>query len=478
VQEAPVVAAEHGEGPPRPDVAVPGAEFGTGSDAPVEAVGAAPAVLAGGVRSRVLELAAEALADMAGEDVPASLRRFRSFTPARRARLAARPLSAALAADQAFRRRVGEWVRDKHAALVTALEAYLAGDPLTLSPDVAAAVAYLLDEPKWEALAGLASEEQQRAAEMAAGAAASGLVDRLRDQLETLGATAKAEAQALRQELAGAQERAEQLRRRLRSSADRVRQAEEQAAATVAEARAGQAGAEQKAAEASRDVERLRVRLAEAELAAEGLRRGTREARAVDDVRLRVLIDTLTSAAAGIRRELALPPVLGSPAELVADALAGRRADPLAGILTSIVPDEPMLLDRVLAAPGVHLIVDGYNVTKSGYGGLPLEAQRARLLAGLGAVAARVPGAEITCVFDGAQAVARPAASLAPRGVRLLFSPVGHIADELIVGLVREEPLGRAVLVVTSDHDLSEAVQRSGARVIPSATLLARLDRG
>ena len=137
-----------------------------------------------------------------------------------------------------------------------------------------------------------------------------------------------------------------------------------------------------------------------------------------------------------------------------------------------------LLLDRVLAAPGVHLIVDGYNVTKSGYGGLPLDAQRARLLAGLGALAARIPGAEITCVFDGAQAVARPAASLAPRGVRLLFSPVGHIADELIVGLVREEPLGRAVLVVTSDHDLSEAVQRSGARVIPSATLLARLDRG
>ena len=473
-----MVAADDGEGPPRPAVAVPAAELDTGSDAPVEAVPAAPAVLAEGVRSRVLELAAEALADMTAEDVPGSLRRFRSFTPARRSRLAARPLSAALAGDQAFRRRVGEWVKREHVPLVTALEAYTAGEPLTLSPDVAAAVAYLLDDPRWEALAGVASEEQQRAAEVAAGAAASGLVERLRDQLETLRATAKAEAQALREELAGAQERVEQLRRRLRSSTDRVRQAEEQAAAAIAEARARQASAEVKAAEATRDVDRLRARLAEAELAAESLRRGTREARAVDDVRLRVLIDTLTSAAAGIRRELALPPVLGSPAELVADALAGRRADPLAGILTGIVPDEPMLLDRVLAAPGVHLIVDGYNVTKSGYGGLPLEAQRARLLAGLGALAARVPGAEITCVFDGAQAVARPAASLAPRGVRLLFSPVGHIADELIVGLVREEPLGRAVLVVTSDHDLSEAVQRSGARVIPSATLLARLDRG
>ena len=123
-----MVAADHGEGPPRPEVAVPAAELDTGSDAPVQAVPAAPAVLAEGVRSRVLELAAEALADMATEDVPGSLRRFRSFTPARRARLAARPLSAALAGDQAFRRRVGDWVRREHAPLVTALEAHTAGD--------------------------------------------------------------------------------------------------------------------------------------------------------------------------------------------------------------------------------------------------------------------------------------------------------------------------------------------------------------
>lgn len=474
-----MAAADDGEGRPGPgELAAPAAEPDEGSGTPVRTAPAVPAVLPEGVRGRVLELAAEALAGMPAEDVPGPLRRFRSFTPARRARLAARPLSAALAGDPAFRRRVGEWVRNDQAALASALDAYTAGDPLTLSPDVAAAVAYLLDDPRWEGLADVASEERQRAAEAAAGAATSGLVERLRDQIDTLRSAAKADAQALREELAGAHERSEQLRHRLRSSSDRVRRAEEQAAAAVAEARAGQAHAEAKAAESLRDVERLRARLAEVELAAEALRRGTREARAIDDVRLHVLLDTLTSAAAGIRRELALPPVLGSPAELVAEALAGGRADPLAGIVTGMVPDEPMLVDRVLAAPRVHLIVDGYNVTKSGYGGLPLEAQRARLLAGLGALAARVPGAEITCVFDGAQAVARPAASPAPRGVRLLFSPVGQIADELIVGLVREEPLGRAVLVVTSDHELSAAVQRSGARVIPSATLLARLDRG
>ncbi|MGZ4619522.1 MAG: NYN domain-containing protein, partial [Frankiaceae bacterium] len=135
-----MAAADDGEGRPGPgELAAPAAEPDEGSGTPVRTAPAAPAVLPEGVRGRVLELAAEALAGMPAEDVPGPLRRFRSFTPARRARLAARPLSAALAGDPAFRRRVGEWVRSDQAALVSALDADTAGDPLTLSPDVAAA---------------------------------------------------------------------------------------------------------------------------------------------------------------------------------------------------------------------------------------------------------------------------------------------------------------------------------------------------
>jgi hypothetical protein len=36
--------------------------------------------------------------------------------------------------------------------------------------------------------------------------------------------------------------------------------------------------------------------------------------------------------------------------------------------------EEPAQLDQLLGLPRVHLVVDGYNVTKTGYGDLTLEA--------------------------------------------------------------------------------------------------------
>ena len=45
------------------------------------------------------------------------------------------------------------------------------------------------------------------------------------------------------------------------------------------------------------------------------------------------------------------------------------------------------MLDQLLMLPQVHVIVDGYNVTKTGYPDLPLEGQRSRLV---GALVARV----------------------------------------------------------------------------------------
>lgn len=120
--------------------------------------------------------------------------------------------------------------------------------------------------------------------------------------------------------------------------------------------------------------------------------------------------------------------------------------------------------------------MDGYNVTKSGYGTLPLESQRARLLAGLAALAAQT-GAEITCVFDGVDR-ATPVAVAAPRGVRLLFSDTADSADDLIRRLVRAEPPGRPIVVVSSDREVATGVRRSGARPVASLALLRRLDRG
>jgi predicted RNA-binding protein with PIN domain len=123
----------------------------------------------------------------------------------------------------------------------------------------------------------------------------------------------------------------------------------------------------------------------------------------------------------------------------------------------------------------VHLVVDGYNVTKTAWPELPLERQRERLLTGLAPLAAR-SGAEVTVVFDAADTAERPLVNR-PRGVRVLFSPVGVIADDVIRDVVAAEPRGRPVVVVSSDRAVAVDVASSGARVAGAAALSRMLGR-
>jgi predicted RNA-binding protein with PIN domain len=139
------------------------------------------------------------------------------------------------------------------------------------------------------------------------------------------------------------------------------------------------------------------------------------------------------------------------------------------------LPADPGLLDELATLPQAHLIVDGYNVTKSGFGELPLATQRQRLLAGLAGLAAQTH-AEITCCFDGTALDGRVPVT-APRGVRVLFSEPGETADELIRVLVRAEPPGRPVIVVSSDREVAEDARRAGAYALPATAVLRRLTR-
>ena len=119
--------------------------------------------------------------------------------------------------------------------------------------------------------------------------------------------------------------------------------------------------------------------------------------------------------------------------------------------------------------------MDGYNVTKSAYGELPLADQRARLLSALSSLAARTR-AEITCCFDGTELPGRtPTPSV--RGVRVRFSAPGEIADDLIRRLVRAEPPGRVVVVASSDREVADDVRALGARPVPSAALVKLVAR-
>jgi predicted RNA-binding protein with PIN domain len=129
-------------------------------------------------------------------------------------------------------------------------------------------------------------------------------------------------------------------------------------------------------------------------------------------------------------------------------------------------------LEQLLALPQLHLLVDGYNVTKTGYPELSLVDQRTRLISALSALAGRC-GAEVTVVFDGAGRP--PVQPRAPRGVRVLFSAEDEIADDVLRRLVAAEPAGRPLLVATSDQQVVSDVQRAGAWTVPSRVLLTRL---
>jgi predicted RNA-binding protein with PIN domain len=427
------------------------------------------------IRGRVLALAADALGALPADEVPPGLRPFARFTPARRARLAAVPLAHALEHDALLRQRVAARVRE---ALPDVADAVAAGRsaPAAEPVDVASLV-YLLRPPGWPRVLAEACRQVAREQEAEQSRDSAREVASLRNALQRARADAQAEAQRLRAEAAAARAEVDQMRRKLREEVGAARRTAATAAQEAGDARRDRDQALAAAAAAEAEARRGRARAAQAEAALEASRRARREGRGDDDVRLRMLLDTLIGAAQGIRRELALAPADGRPADSVAAALEpDAPADPTAGAdARGLAADDPAGLARLLALPAVHLVVDGYNVTMSAYGDASLEAQRGRLLAGLGALAART-GAEVTCVFDGAGRVT-PLALAAPRGVRLLFSPEDVAADEVIRQLVRQEPAGRPVVVVSDDREVADGVRRAGARPVPTTALVRLLER-
>lgn len=425
-----------------------------------------------GVRRRVVGLAADALGGLPLGDLPQSLRPYAKFTPARRAKYAATALASALESEPAFRVRIADRLRLGQPDLVRALESGSvpgAADPM----DVAAA-AYLVRSSGWSRLVAEAGEQAEREGAEGAVAEAARVAEKLQAELAEVRTAARADLERQRAEAEGVRREADSLRRRVRSlEADTRRaQAEVRKVSGELEALRAQHAAERSAAES--EARRLRHRITELESAAEQGRRSAREGRSVEDMRLRLLLDTVLQSAQGIQRELALPVAQIRPADLV-EAVVPGSASPHDVARRALAEDDPALLDQLLALPQVHLVVDGYNVTKTGYPTLPLEQQRLRLLGGLAMLAQRTQ-AEVTCVFDG-QDLDVPVIMAPPRGVRVRFSRTGETADELIRRLVRAEPQGRPVVVVSADREVAEGVRKAGARPVASVLLLNRLAR-
>ncbi|MBC9728627.1 NYN domain-containing protein [Streptomyces sp. TRM68367] len=426
-----------------------------------------------GVRRKVVQIVSDGFGGLTVAELPTQLRQYARFAPNRRAKFAGNAMAAALETDPLFRQRIGEKLREAQPELAGALDSGSpppAADPL----DVAAA-AYVLRPVGWVKLVTAAGEEALRADAERADEETRAELERLRTELARAREHTKAETERLRAELDSAKKEADSLHRKLRSAHSDVKRGEAALRKAHGEIEAVRAEGQAQISAAESESRRLRARLGETEAALEAARRAAREGRSVEDMRVRLLLDTVLDAAQGLRRELALPPVSVRPAETV-DAVEPGRMTPKDIAARALSEDDPQVLDQLLALPQAHLVVDGYNVTKTGYPQMPLEKQRLRLLGQLAQLAAQT-GAEVTCVFDGAE-LAAPVLLAPPRGVRVLFSKPGVTADELIRQLVRAEPPGRPVIVASTDREVADGVARAGARPVPSALLLRRLSRG
>ncbi|MEU0227814.1 NYN domain-containing protein [Streptomyces sp. NPDC006284] len=423
-----------------------------------------------GVRRRVVQIVSDGFGGLTLGELPAQLRQYARFAPNRRAKFAGNAMAAAVETDTLFRQRIGEKFREAQPELAGALDSGSpppAADPL----DVAAA-AYVLRPHGWVKLVAAAGEEAQRADAERADEESRAELERLHAELARAREHTRTETERLRGELDAAKKEGESLHRKLRSALSDVKRGEAALRKVRDEIDAVRAETHAQVSAAESESRRLKTRLGEAEAALEATRKAAREGRSVEDMRVRLLLDTLLDATQGLRRELALPPVSVRPAETV-DAVEPGRMTPKDIAARALSENDPAILDQLLALPQAHLVVDGYNVTKTGYPQMPLEKQRLRLLGQLSQLAAQT-GAEMTCVFDGAELVA-PVLLAPPRGVRVLFSKPGVTADELIRQLVRAEPPGRPVIVVSTDREVADGVARAGARPVASAVLLKRL---
>jgi predicted RNA-binding protein with PIN domain len=355
----------------------------------------------------------------------------------------------------------------------------LAGDDVDRTE--AAATAWLLRVPGWRAegteVDPGASRSGDRSSSPTSGTAAEARLRELTARVDRVRADADRHRARDRQRVEGLKEENDRLRRTLNQTRTRLSAATAEADALRAEADLRARELEQATGSAEAEVRRLKARVETLEEELTAARKVERSAKVSGSVRARLLLDTLAEAAQGLRRELALPVVDRLPADELA-AEPGRAGARVSTGRGSLHRDDPRLLEELLGLPRAHLVVDGYNVTKTTWPDLSLERQRERLLGGVASLAART-GVEATIVFDAGETgdtASRPLVA-PPRGVRVRFSPAGVIADDVIRELLHLEPPGRPVVVVTSDRELAGDVERLGFRAVAAATLPRLLTR-
>lgn len=127
---------------------------------------------------------------------------------------------------------------------------------------------------------------------------------------------------------------------------------------------------------------------------------------------------------------------------------------------------------------GLHLIIDGYNLIRASESlsraeAVSLEEGRETLVARLAAYK-RVKHWPVTLIFDAMSGPNLREKSEHVQGVKVVYSPAGQTADQVIIRLAQQK--GTQALVVTSDRALARAVETAGATVITSPEFEARME--
>jgi predicted RNA-binding protein with PIN domain len=165
-------------------------------------------------------------------------------------------------------------------------------------------------------------------------------------------------------------------------------------------------------------------------------------------------------------------PARGADRPVARSAAKPRRNRPPCP--AGLAVDTPAGLDGVLRSRGVLLVVDGYNVSKTAWGGASAEEQRTRLVAALAELHLRLR-CDVVVAFDGADVRGVPL----PRrpGVRVVFSGAGEEADDVVVREAAAPPRTVPVVVVSSDGAVRRRSEAEGAVAVGANTLLAVLRR-
>jgi len=130
----------------------------------------------------------------------------------------------------------------------------------------------------------------------------------------------------------------------------------------------------------------------------------------------------------------------------------------------------------------VELIIDGYNLLHNAGLGRPrnapgeFEKARNKLLKRLQTGLSEAERAHTSVIFDAQFSEHPDRRPLHLYGMRVLFSPHGRQADDLIEILLSSHPAPQQVMVISSDHRLQRAARHARATSLSSDAFLVELD--